>query len=578
MNLRIGVVLLLFSPALACAERAEPLEALAKMPVKEVTVFKDGHAFVLHEGTMPTNAEGNVVLDYLPQPVVGAFWPYAAKDAPKLVGVRAGRRKVAVDRTAITIRELLEGNIGAEAVITETNDGKSYPAVVLGVPRREADESNTAPARNQHDPVSRSGLVMLKTDEGHRAVYIDRIQDVTFTSPPRGTLTEEEDRNLLTLQFDWGTRKPANTAQVGMIYLQKGIRWIPNYKVQLDGKGKATITLQGTLLNELTDLTDVTAHLVVGVPTFAFKDTIDPMALQQVAAQLTPYFHEGSQTALGFSNAIMSQQVRPRNERYDAPHPTSPPMNLGPEITEEGKSEDLYIFTLEHITLRKGERMVVPIATFTLAYEDVYTVNLPFAPLKEMTRSINREQQAELARLFASPKATHVIRLKNAHTAPLTTAPALIFRENRLLAQGMMTYAAPGSTCDLPLTTAVDIAVNRKDVESKRTPNAVSMNGYQYSRVDLKGTVTLTNRQTQPIKLEITRGVLGSVTEADNNGEVLQFSAFDDGMALLPTWVNHHQWGEWWGHLNGIGNIKWNHTLVPGQTLDLNYTWYYYWR
>jgi len=41
--------------------------------VKEVTVFKDGHAFVLHSGKMPTEGAGNVVMDYLPTPVMGAF-------------------------------------------------------------------------------------------------------------------------------------------------------------------------------------------------------------------------------------------------------------------------------------------------------------------------------------------------------------------------------------------------------------------------------------------------------------------------------------------------------------------------
>ena len=32
-------------------------EAPASMPVKEITIFKDGHAFVLHEGEMPTDAD-----------------------------------------------------------------------------------------------------------------------------------------------------------------------------------------------------------------------------------------------------------------------------------------------------------------------------------------------------------------------------------------------------------------------------------------------------------------------------------------------------------------------------------------
>ncbi|MHC4559728.1 MAG: hypothetical protein ACYS80_20745, partial [Planctomycetota bacterium] len=60
------------------AEANAPEAALANMPVREVTVFKDGHAFVLHEGKMPTNTDGNVMLDYLPRPIIGTFWAYSA--------------------------------------------------------------------------------------------------------------------------------------------------------------------------------------------------------------------------------------------------------------------------------------------------------------------------------------------------------------------------------------------------------------------------------------------------------------------------------------------------------------------
>ena len=42
-----------------------------------------------------------------------------------------------------------------------------------------------------------------------------------------------------------------------------------------------------TLLNELIDLKDVTANLVIGVPSFDFKDSIDPIALQQTIATET---------------------------------------------------------------------------------------------------------------------------------------------------------------------------------------------------------------------------------------------------------------------------------------------------
>src|ERR1043166_5157587 len=78
------------------ADPASPLSALAKMPVKEITVFKDGHAFVLHEGKMPTDARGDVQMDYLPTPVIGTFWPYSSDKNIKLTAVTASPRKVLV--------------------------------------------------------------------------------------------------------------------------------------------------------------------------------------------------------------------------------------------------------------------------------------------------------------------------------------------------------------------------------------------------------------------------------------------------------------------------------------------------
>jgi len=79
-------------------DEAAPLAALARMPVKEVTVFKDGHVFVVHEGKMPVDAAGNVVMDYLPAPIMGTFWPYSNEKNGKLSAVVASQRRVLVER------------------------------------------------------------------------------------------------------------------------------------------------------------------------------------------------------------------------------------------------------------------------------------------------------------------------------------------------------------------------------------------------------------------------------------------------------------------------------------------------
>src|SRR6185436_3772979 len=88
---KASLLFLFAAPALimsaAIAQQPAPLSALARMPVKEITIFKDGHAFLLHEGAMPTDAAGNVIMDYLPAPVLGTFWPYSSNKDVKLIGV-----------------------------------------------------------------------------------------------------------------------------------------------------------------------------------------------------------------------------------------------------------------------------------------------------------------------------------------------------------------------------------------------------------------------------------------------------------------------------------------------------------
>ena len=115
------------------AEKAVALTTFARLPVKEITVFKDGHAFVAHEGKLPTDEQGNVLMDYLPTPVVGTFWPYCADKSARLTGVVASQRRVLVEHTALNLRELLEANIGVDAVIAEAGTVFGGP-VDFGLP------------------------------------------------------------------------------------------------------------------------------------------------------------------------------------------------------------------------------------------------------------------------------------------------------------------------------------------------------------------------------------------------------------------------------------------------------------
>jgi len=130
-NIYLWIVVLSLAGTVVRAEQAAPLSALTKLPVREITMFKDGHAFVLHSGKMSTDVSGNVLMDYLPTPVIGTFWSYSGEKRAKLSAATASPRKVLVERTALNLRELIEANIGADVFVTESTSTNRYRAIIL---------------------------------------------------------------------------------------------------------------------------------------------------------------------------------------------------------------------------------------------------------------------------------------------------------------------------------------------------------------------------------------------------------------------------------------------------------------
>lgn len=554
---------------------------LGMPPVKEVTIYKDGHAFVAHEGRLPVH-DGQVVIDHLPQPILGTFWAYSADKAVKLSAVSAGPRLVGVERTALSLFELLLANPGAAVTVTEV-DKPPYAATLVGIPERSTAElQRTDPPGSPPRPPERGNLCLLRTAEGLRTVPLERLRDITFHHEPQPRYAQPEQRPTLSLRLDWNGQPATADAAVGMVYVQRGLRWIPSYRMDIDGQGKARVELQATLINEMVDLHEATAHLVIGVPSFLMTHTIDPIALQDTFAQLSQYFGQsaaGQQVAGNFSNAVQVQTARMGEYRGGVP-PTPEGVGGAAADLEGSRSEDLFIFTVPKVTLRRGDRMVLPVATFTLDYSDVYKLDLPIAPPAELREP--NERDAELSRLLGAPKVKHSLRLKNTSAYPLTTAPALILREGRILAQGLMTYTSVGADSDLEVTAAVDIQVNRSEREVGRTQNAEKWDNDHYHRVDLEGTIHLCNHRAKPVEIEVRRYVIGHPDRADRDGKAEKINAYeeDEAEVMLPRAASayRYNWPYWWNRYNGFGKFTWKVKLAPGEAVDLTYTWHYFWR
>lgn len=118
--------------------------AVSKLPVREVTVFKDGNAFVLHRGHTTLDSQNSVVFDGLPSPILGTFWPFSASPGIQLQSVSLGPEDVVRSRPALSLREFLEANTGRRIRVTEL-DGKSYHAELMAVPEQPSEPGSAAP-------------------------------------------------------------------------------------------------------------------------------------------------------------------------------------------------------------------------------------------------------------------------------------------------------------------------------------------------------------------------------------------------------------------------------------------------
>jgi hypothetical protein len=537
-----------FLAALPAQEPTTP----SSMPVRELTAFKDGHAYVLRDTELQKSADGTVVLDELPTPVLGTFWPFVSGGDARLVSARSGRDEVTVERPAVSVLELAAANVG-KVVTLELADG--------------ADVSGRLRAMPKHD--GGGSILLVEVGGGVRAIATTRVRGISVAGECAVTIEQQRQQARIVLDVEGG----GDGARVGVVYVEKGFRWIPSYRVDLGDDGRAKVQLQATLVNDLVDLDGATVNLVVGVPKFAFADMVDPIALQQRTSQVAHAARQQQQFSNFLGNSLTTQVAG-----YAVPQGGQPAAQPGPDVGAGEAAEDLFVFPVTGVRLKKGERLIVPVTSFELPYEDAYRLDVPMAPPMEYQRGLNDQRVIELARQLAAPKVVHLLRFDNTGPGPLTTAPALVFAKGRILAQGHMKYTPRGAKADLEINTAIDVCIETEEHETGREDN-VRMRDARYSKIDLTGTIELHNAKSEPVEVEVTRRVLGHVDEVDRDGQKVQLDlvgAWAD--SPRPQWWGWWSWPWWWYHHNGFGECRWTVKLEANQRVALTARWHYYWR
>ena len=569
--------------------------------ITHVTAFKDGHALVMARGRA-TLQDGWCLTREVPAPVLGAFWGFVADEKLRVDRITAELVDSQETRPCLSLDEMIEANAGKEVILTEKLGGDppataQHAGILLGILKHEQKrtEVGVAPGAEQYDrygnyrggssvSVTRevpaeleASFVMIQTPVGVHLVQRGNIQSLVIgDKAPATTKVKKEKRRTVSMRVaaEKGPVPAEAEVEMGLVYVQRGVRWIPDYRVELLEDGQARLTLQATVINDLADLEDVELNLVVGVPSFLMAGEFSPMALRENGLWLSSYFSPPGRGAGAdmtyLSNSMMSQRAAP--SRGEAP------AGGGPDVPSEGQMEDLFLYNQPHFTLKAGGRAVVQLAQVTVPYEDVYSWDIPAVPPPEMWEKIDRDELRQAMAAMNGAKAMHKVRLTNTGGVPWTTGPAAVFKKGALLGQQLMTYTSLKNQVDLPVTIATDLNTKKEEVETGREPNALTINKSSFTKVLLHGKVTVTNFKDKAAKLQVRRLALGMVTAASAEGKITQVNAIEsdellgDGV-MQPVW---RSWPWWWFRANSVSRVSWEVTVPAGKAITLEYDWYYF--
>jgi hypothetical protein len=566
--------------------------------ITDVTVFKDGHALVMSRGEADLE-DGWCRTREVPVPVLGAFWTFVTERGAEVDFVKAGFAKAEETRPCLSFEEIIQANVGKRVVMVEQPkdaDADSHEGILLGILRHEAEReveaTRTTPSgrdrygryygtgqiRETEEKTTESlaSFVMLQKDSGVQLIKRENIRSICLADDSPATAhTETKEVREISLRVLRRGRPADKKAEVGMIYLQKGVRWIPDYRIRLLANGQAEVSLQGTIIHDLADMENIDLHLVVGVPSFIMKESLSPMALREIGLRLSSYFQPPSprrrdQEYNYFYNAIMTQ-VSWANAGDESVG------GGGPEIPSEGQQEDLFLYHKSGITLKKGERAVVKLLEVTVPYEDIYTWEIPPVPPREMWPNVNQDQQRELQRALSAARVMHEIRLTNTGSVPWTTGPATIFKEGTPLGQQLLAYTSVKNKVDVPITVATDLNTKKEEEELSRKLRALIVNGTEYTKATLHGTLTVTNFKDRDVRIVITRKLLGTATGATRDGKITLSNSMENASILWEGYVWYWWSWPWWVYrVNPISQIEWEADIPAGESARFEYDWHYH--
>src|SRR5262245_12989319 len=205
--------------------------------VRAAALFKNGFAFVRREGEIQPGSK-SLLVERLPVPVHGTFW-LAADPAKVALGTAVARKTEIRERAPATdVAEWLRANVGREVSLT-LSDKESLKGTLVSVPDAAMlrAEPSQPPFHYYGMPqTTEPALVLLRNSSGTVALPLGEIRRAVIegAEPAREAERRREGMGLTVAVEPKGDA----ASTLSILYLARGLTWIPSYAIDLTDADK----------------------------------------------------------------------------------------------------------------------------------------------------------------------------------------------------------------------------------------------------------------------------------------------------------------------------------------------------
>ncbi len=509
--------------ALAVAPLAVAQEAIVKSKIVSVGLFKNGLVVIKRAVQVP--GAGTFRLDALPEPVHGSFWIEANARVDVSVKVREIESSLHVEGGM-----KLQSDLAGRKVTLHFRNDKipSVTGTLVKLAKPEMPEGLIVGERagyHEHFWIVKTEKSRLYVNPGDVAmVQVDDAGDKIVQRKP-----------VLILEVEKTAKKPV----VYVTYLTNGLAWAPSYHVDISDKKSLAIEMAAVIRNELTDLDDAEIKLISGFPSVEFASVTSPLSARTTWAK---FFQEiSSRHHAPHDDANLRQNLFNNTVVSNFETFVRPKINAG--AIPAGEGVDLHFESIGKRTLLRDESISLTVGKAKADYERIVEWTVGTSPVAKKHGSTRSEQKDEM---------WDILLFKNPFKFPMTTAPALVVENGKFNGQRTSYWANVGEEANLRITRSLSIRARSLEQADSKPNERVVVDDKNYSKVYLKGELTMSNHRAQPIKMHIRHAIRGIIHEIDG----------------APKLVTREESLE---DINRVQEALWTVSLNPGEERKLTY-------